>query len=342
MEYVKLGKTDLTVSQVGFGCIPVIRLDLSNAMAVLQHAFSRGMNFFDTANAYHDSEMKIGKALKGQRKEIVLATKTGRRDAAGAAKHLEKSLSMLQTDYLDLYQFHQVSKQEDWDTIFAPGGAMEAVLKAREQGKIRYLGITTHSYAMAMKSIRSGLFATLMFPFNFIENSATEEMLRLAEEKEMGFLAMKPFGGGAIDNADLAFKYLRQYPGAIPIPGFDSVEYIDEVLKIYAQPNTVSAEDMASMEEYRQELGSSFCRRCEYCQPCSNGVMITTAMSYPVIVKRMSPAVAVHYFKNTMESITQCTECGECITRCPYDLSIPDTLQRNYKTYMAHIQALNS
>ena len=162
----------------------------------------------------------------------------------------------------------------------------------------------------------------------------------MAEEKEIGFIAMKLFGGGVIDNANLAFKFLRQHPAAIPIPGFDTKEYIDEVLAIYEQPNLVSEKDVKLIETYRQDLGSGFCRRCEYCQPCPNGVIITPAMSYPVIVKRMSPSVSVQYFKNPMESVTRCTGCGECITRCPYELNIPDIIQKNYKIYNEHLKLI--
>ncbi len=336
MQYRKLGKTGLMISEVGFGCIPIIRLGSGDAIHVLRYAFDKGINFFDTANAYHDSEEKIGLALSGHRDEIVIATKSGERNAFGAAEHIENSLRRLQTDYIDLFQLHQVSKEKDWETITDPGGAMEAVLKAKEQGKIRHIGITSHSYTMALKLIKTGLFATVMFPFSFIEDSALGEMLRLIQELDMGFLSMKPFGGGAIDNASLAFKFLRQHPEAIPIPGFDSVDYIDEVLSFYEQPNIVTEEDNVLMEKYRKDLGSQFCRRCEYCQPCPNGVMITPAMGYPILAKRMSPEVSVMFSKNPMESVTECISCGECITRCPYDLPIPDILQRNYGLYTEH------
>lgn len=336
MKYRKLGQTGLMISEVGFGCIPIIRLNSDDAVNVLKYAFTKGINFFDTANAYHDSEQKIGLALRGHRDKIVLATKTLRRDGAGAVKHLENSLRMLQTDYIDLFQFHQVSKDEDWAAITAPGGALETMLKAKEQGKIRHVGITSHSYQMALKLVKTGAFATIMFPFSFIEDSALEEMLSLTQAQGMGFLAMKPFGGGVIDNAQLAFKFLRQHAAAIPLPGFDSVAYIDQVLSIYEQPNIISPEDIALMEKYRQELGSGFCRRCEYCQPCPNGVMITPAMGYPIMVKRMSPAISVEFSKKAMESITQCISCGGCMQRCPYELPIPDILQRNYQMYQEH------
>ncbi len=338
MQYRVLGKTGLSISEFGFGCIPIIRLDDAAAIEVLRHAFDQGINFYDTANAYRDSEYKIGLAFRGLRDKIVLATKTGRRDAIGVAEHLENSLNMLQTDYIDLYQLHQVSKDEDWEAILAPGGALEAVSKAQQQGKIRHLGITSHSYPMAIKMIKTCLFSTVMFPFNFIEDAAKDEMLSLTKQMNIGFLAMKPFGGGAIDNATLAFKFLRQYQEAIAIPGFDSIDYLDEVLSIYAQPNVVSAADLAGMAAYRQELGLQFCRRCEYCQPCPHGVKITPAMGYPIVVKRMSPAVAVSFSGPVMETVPQCIECGTCITRCPYDLPIPEVLKRNYALYEQHKQ----
>lgn len=213
MQYLKLGNTDLTVSEVGFGCIPIVRLSTGEAVRLLCYAYERGINFFDTANAYQDSEQKIGLAFQGYRDKVVLATKSLQRNADGLTKHLENSLRMLKTDYLDLFQFHMVSKQSELEAITAPGGALEAAIKAKEQGKIRYIGITTHSYDMAIKLMKTGYFKTMMFPFNFIEDKAKGEMLQLSREKEIGFLAMKPFGGGALDNAELCFKFSTPVSG---------------------------------------------------------------------------------------------------------------------------------
>ena len=231
------------------------------------------------------------------RERIVLATKTQQRSGEGLREHLERSLRMLRTDRIDLYQLHQIAQETDWEAVTAPGGALEEALRAREAGKIRYLGVTSHSLPMALKMIRTGLFSTVQFPFNFIEEAAADELLPVARQLGMGFIVMKPFGGGAIDNAEAAFKYLRQHHGIVPIPGFESTAQIDEVFSFYRGPNTVTEEDRSVMERYRQELGKRFCRRCEYCQPCPQGVMITSAMGYRILVNRMSPQVATEFLQ---------------------------------------------
>lgn len=338
MKYVKLGQTDLTVSEFGFGCIPIIRRSKDDSVKVLRHALDQGINFFDTANAYRDSEEKIGVAFSGMRDKVVLASKTMLRTGQGAMEQLENSLRKMNTDHLDLYQLHQVAQESDWEKVSGPDGALEAVMKARDAGKVRHVGITSHSLPMALKLVQSGLFATIQFPFNFIEESAKEELIGAAAKMGMAFICMKPFGGGVIDKADLAFKYLRSHPGIIPIPGFESCEHVDEVISIYSQENVVNQQDQELMDQYRRELGKRFCRRCEYCQPCPQGVMITPAMGYPIIAARMSPAVSVEFSKKPMDTVPLCTECGACIKRCPYELQIPEILKDNYALYLKHLQ----
>jgi hypothetical protein len=336
MRYLPLGKTGLTVSEVGFGGIPIIRLDADAAVAVLRRAFEAGITLYDTANAYRDSEEKIGRALGEVRAKVVLATKTIRRDATGVVAQLENSLRMMQTDYIDIYQLHQIAQEKDWAIVMGPGGAMEAVIKAKEQGKIRHIGVSSHNLAMAVKLVKTGMFSTIQFPFNFIEEAAKDELHVAARERGMGILAMKPFAGGMIDNAGIAFTFLRQHPDVIALPGFDSLERVDEVCSFYQQPNKVTKKDIKLMEKYRLELGKQFCRRCEYCQPCPQGVMITPAMAYKVIASRMSPKVAVEFSKIPMASIALCTECRECVERCPYELPIPDILKIHYDLYEQH------
>ncbi len=340
MRYVIFGKTGLKVSELGFGGIPLIRLNDELAVKVLRRAYEKGVTLYDTANMYLDSEEKIGKAFSDMRDKVVIASKSIRRDAAGMAEHIEKSLRRLKTDYIDLYQLHQVSEEKDWNAIMAPGGAMEALLEARDKGKIRYIGVTSHSLVMALKLVKTDLFSTIQFPFNFIEIAAKEELHKIAKERHLGILAMKPFAGGMIDNAAIAFKFLRQHADVIPIPGFDSVEAVDQVASFYQSENAVTPCDIDIMDRYRTELGKQFCRRCEYCQPCPNGVLITPAMGYRVIALRMSPDVAVKFSSVVMESVLKCDRCGVCLEKCPYNLPIPDMLNTHYDLYKQHRQGL--
>lgn len=216
------------------------------------------------------------------------------------------------------------------------GGALAAIIKAQEQGKIRYIGVTSHSITMAIKLVKTGLFSTVQFPLNFIEDAAKSDLRAIAMEMNLGFIVMKPFAGGMIDNATIAFKFLRQFPEMIPIPGFDSPETVNEILSLYEQPNLVTDGDLALMDKYRDELGKQFCRRCEYCLPCPLGVNITRAMGYQVTARRMSPAVAVDTLHSVMESVEKCVECGACVERCPYDLPIPKMLKKHHTMYEQH------
>lgn len=331
MHYLTLGKTGLKVSEVGFGGIPIVRLNHEEAIKVLRYAYEKGITFYDTANMYGDSEEKMGLAFSGMRDKIILATKTIKRDKEGSQKDLENSLNKLQTDYLDLFQLHQISSEEQWEK--ASNGVMEVVRKAKEEGKIRHLGVTSHSLEMAIRLAKTGLFTTVQFPFNFIEDALKDNLKLLIDELSLGVIAMKPFGGGMIDNAPIAFKFLRQFPQAIPIPGFDSTQSVDEIVAIYEKPNEITQADISLMEQTKKDVGKEFCRRCEYCQPCPQGVMITPAMLYKVTTLRMSPQNAIPFMGKALETVKDCVDCGECVERCPYNLPIPRILKQHYQLY---------
>lgn len=339
MRYFQLGKTGLKVSAVGFGAIPIIRLSIEEAARVLRRALERGVNLFDTAHLYVDSEEKIGRAFDGLRDRIVLATKTMKRDGKGAEADLELSLRRLRTDYLDLYQLHMVNQEADVQAITGPGGALEAVARAKAAGRVRHLGFTSHSLEMAVRLVKTGLFSTVQFPFNFVEEDAAAALHPLARERQLGILAMKPFCGGLVEDARVAFAYLRRFPDVIPLAGWDSEARVDEVVDLYEKPLEVTPADEAAMARYRAELGDLFCRRCEYCQPCPHGVMVTPAMLYAIVAHRMGPAKAAAFAAKAMESVRLCEECGECAGRCPYHLPIPETLKKHLAMYEEHLQA---
>ncbi len=336
MRYLELGATGLKISEVGFGGIPIIRLSRRDAVQVLRRAFDRGITFYDTANVYLDSEDKMGRALEGWRHQVVLATKSMKRDRPGLEADLAQSLRLLRTDYLDLFQLHQVSQETDYQAITGPGGALEGARRAQEAGKIRHLGVTSHNLEMAGRLVQSGLFSVIQFPFNFIEPAAATELHPLARERRLGLLAMKPFCGGLVDNARLAFKFLRQFPDVIGLPGWDSVARVDEVVDFFETAHEVTAADLAEMARYREELGDKFCRRCEYCQPCPQGVMITPAMLYGIVAHRMGAAKAAGFAAKFMKSVRLCQECGECAARCPYHLPIPEIIHHHLALYDQH------
>ena len=339
MQTIRLGQTGIETAPVGFGGIPIIRLGRDEAACLMRLALERGITFFDTANRYMDSEEKMGLAFEGIRDKVVIATKTGMRRAKEAMEELELSLTRLRTDYIDLYQPHQVSTPEDYETLFGPDGAMEALVKAREQGKIRHIGITSHSLDMARKLVATGLFATIQFPYNIVETEAAENLFPEARAKGMGILVMKPFAGGMLDDGEVALRFLRREKDLLVLCGCDQAEQVEQAVSVFSGEPVWTEDDAAKAQAYRDELGSRFCRRCEYCQPCPQGVRITYAMMYRVVTKRLSPAKAVNFSGAVMETVRDCVDCGECATRCPYNLPIPEMLREHLAMYDAHREA---
>jgi predicted aldo/keto reductase-like oxidoreductase len=286
---------------------------------------------------YGDSEKKIGMALESVRGQVVIATKTLERSAEGAAKHIAFSLDNLKTDYIDLYQLHSISKEDDWDAIVAPGGALEAVNQAVAEGKIKHIGFSSHDIALAIKICRTGLFATIQIPFNFIENDPADELFPVAQEMDMGIIAMKPLGGGLLGRADLCFKFLQQYPFVLPDPGIKSADEANEIIALYDSPRALTAEDNQEIEKIRSELGTRFCHRCGYCMPCEQGVEIPGVMSFRSISQRLSPAMTIAFNKDAMETVDSCTECGECLEKCPYNLEIPELIREHQTLFNSYI-----
>lgn len=334
MEKVRLGKTGLMVSRVGFGGIPIQRLSEQQAVEVVRHCLELGITFIDTANGYTTSEARIGKAIAGwPRQDLVIATKTGARDKETARAHLEQSLTSLQTDYLDLWQFHGVSTTDAYEQVLGPGGAMEAAQEALQAGKIRHIGITSHSMDTALIAVPSGHFETIQFPFNFVTNEPLDELIPLAQEHDVGFIAMKPFAGGLLDKANLAIKYQLQFD-VVPDPGIETVDEIDEIVALVESNEAMTAEERAEMERMRSELGTRFCRRCEYCQPCPQEIRISTVMNVRSFWRRFpADRFKSGWVGQAVERAKECVECGECEERCPYHLPIREMLKENVAFY---------
>jgi len=331
---MRLGKTEMMVSKVGFGGIPIQRLTEDEAVAVVKRCLDLGVTYFDTANGYTTSEERIGKAIAGRREGIYIASKTSARTREGAEEHLKLSLKRLDVDYIDLYQFHNIADSESLATVLGPDGAMAALEEAKKAGIVKHIGVTSHSMDMAKEMVQSDRFETIMFPFNFITSEAADQLLPLAREHDVGFIDMKPFAGGMLDNATLVFKYLFQFPDVATIPGIEKIEEIEEIVRLQAGPQEMTEAEQREMQRLKEELGTRFCRRCQYCQPCTVEIPITTVMVAPSFHKRMPPERFFSgNFLETMEKATECTECGECEERCPYHLPIMETIAERITWY---------
>lgn len=335
MEKIRLGKTDLMVTKNGFGALPVQRVDMETAKTILRKAYEGGINYFDTARAYTDSEEKIGYALADVRENIIISTKTMTTDVNVFWKQLEESLAKMKTDYIDIYQFH--------NPPFCPkpgdgSGLYEAMLEAKAQGKIRHIGITSHSLAIAEEAVNSGLYETLQFPFSYLAGEKEEALVKLCEEKDVGFICMKALAGGLITNSEAAYAYLAQYPVA-PIWGIQKESELDEFLAYNDNPPVMTEEITAFIEKEREELAGEFCRGCGYCMPCPVGIEINTCARMSLLLRR-SPAAGHLSEKGQakMAKIEDCIECGQCAAKCPYGLDTPNLLKRNYEDYKTFLK----
>ena len=236
MEKIRLGRTDLMVTRLGFGGIPIRRMSNEDAaIAIVKGCLDLGINFIDTANDYFTSEERIGKAIAGRREGLILATKTKSRTREGVESHLKLSLKRLQTEFIDLYQFHAVDYASDLDSILAPDGPLAALREAKEMGLIKHIGVTSHSLDIAIEAVKTDHFETVMYPLNITKTEAVDELLPLAREHDVGYIVMKPLAGGRLDNVSLAFKYLFQFPDIVPIPGIGEVREMEEIIQVYEE-----------------------------------------------------------------------------------------------------------
>ena len=336
MHQVRLGRTGLMVSAVAFGGIPIQRLTEDEAVKVVRHCLDCGVNFIDTANGYTTSEERVGKAIEGRREGLIIATKSGARTGDGVREHLALSLARLGVETIDLYQFHGVSTEETYKQTLAAGGPLDVAREAQAAGKIRHIGITSHSLEIATEAVRSDYFETIMFPFNFVANEEAEKLIPVAKQHDVGFIAMKPMGGGMLENATIAFKYLRRFANVIPVVGIQRTEEIDEIVAVMDGPAEMNPSEEAELARIKEELGTRFCRRCNYCQPCPQEISISVVLTFESFVKRMPvERLLSGGLARAMGTAETCLKCGECETRCPYGLPIREMIDEALASWRA-------
>jgi hypothetical protein len=329
----RLGRTGLMVSRVGMGGIPIQRPSPRIARSVIWRALELGVNFVDTSIGYGDSEIRIGEALRDRRNDVIIATKGNWRGGELASRTIGGSLQRLGVDYIDIWQFHNIPTLNEYHGMMEDGSSLEAADEALDEGKIRHLGLSSHNIEVALEATASGLFETIQFPFNFISDEAASELIPLAQKHDVGFIGMKPFAGGNITDASLAFKYLMPFDSVLPIPGIERGEEIEEIVKIVENPTPLTEGDQKRIQEIREEVGPRFCRQCMYCMPCPQGVNIWMTM----ITEKMHRLWPLENFLEIMskpiESAGNCVECGACESKCPYGLPTMEMLRKNTEYY---------
>lgn len=334
MSRIQLGSTGIEIEKNGFGCLPIQRISKEEAARLLRKAVDGGINYFDTARAYSDSEEKMGYAFAGMREKVVIATKTHAQTGAELREHLETSLKMLNTDYIDVYQFHNPA------FVPRPGGEdglYDAALEARAQGKIRHIGITNHRLPVALEAVTSGLYATLQFPYSYLSGQQDKELADKCREKGMGFVAMKGMAGGLLQNGTAAAAWMAGQEGVVPIWGVQQEWELDQFLSCVPEAPALTPELRAVIDRDRAELTGNFCRSCGYCMPCPVGIQINQCARMSLMLRRMPEAdYLTEYWQGEMKKIENCLHCGKCASKCPYGLNTPQLLQDNYKEYWTH------
>lgn len=328
MEYRTLGKTGLKVSRMGFGGIPIQKIDEEGTRKLLREMAEKGINYIDSARGYTVSEQYIGYGLEGIRDKFILATKSMSRTKDAMAADIETSLKNFRTDYIDLYQVHNPS-MEQLDQVIEKGGALEALREAKKAGKIGHIGLTAHSTAVFERALELDWVETIMFPYNIVEQQGAELIHRCAE-KNIGFIDMKPLAGGAIEDGTLALRYVCSNPDVtVVIPGMAESSELEENMAACSNEAPLTEEELARMEAVRKQLGTDFCRRCNYCAPCSVGINIPSVFLFAGYLQRYDLGDWARDRYSTLKvKASACIECGKCEPRCPYHLPIREKLKQ--------------
>jgi len=332
MDYVTLGSTGITVNKNGFGALPIQRISEGEAVRLLEKAYHRGITFYDTARDYTDSEYKIGIALSGVRKKIIIATKTSAVNSIVFWEQLETSLNMLKTDYIDIYQFH--------NPTFCPrpgddSGLYDAILEAKAQGKVRHIGITNHMLEIAREAAESGLYETVQYPISYISTPEELELVQLCADRNVGVIAMKAIAGGLITDSAAAYAFIKQLENVIPLWGVQRESELDEFLSYQETPPALDDRARRVIERDRAELSGDFCRGCGYCLPCPAKIYIPLAARMSVLMKRAHESLYLSdRARDSMKRIGDCTNCGHCREHCPYGLDAPRLMRDSVDDYM--------
>ena len=329
MEKVRLGRTNLIVTKLGWGGIPIQRVGEREAVSVIKGVIEMGVDLLDTARAYTNSEHRIGLALQKIDRPVILSSKSLTRKEK-IYNDVHESLKQMRVKKVNIYHLHGVSSFEEYEKVMAPGGAYEGLKRARDEGLIDHIGITSHNLNVLERAIEDGHFEVIMACYSFLEPDAARKVFPLAREKDIGVLAMKPFSGGVIEEGGPALRFVLSTANIVPIPGSETLGKAHENWNIFTENYSLTEKDKERIEATKKEFDRQFCRRCDYCQPCTEKINIQFAIGLKSIIKRFGPhARDAGWMKDLIEKARNCSECGECLPRCPYQLPIPDMIKEN-------------
>ncbi len=331
MVKVTLGNTGITVNKNGFGALPIQRISKDEAVYLLRKAYDNGIDFYDTAAGYTDSQEKIGAALSDVRDKIYIATKSGAQDAAGLRKDIENSLRMMKTDYIDIFQLHNPSycpKPGD------EAGLYDVLVELKEKGIIRHIGISNHLIYVANEALQSGLYETIQFPFSYLSSDIDIKLVNDCKAAGVGFIAMKSLSGGLLTNAAASYAYQAQFDNLLPIWGIQRESELDEFISFNENPPIMTEEFEKIIAADREMLSGQFCRACGYCMPCPAGIYIRDCARMSFNIRRFpTEQFMTEHWQNEMRNIDNCLNCGHCVSKCPYGLNTPELLKENQKDY---------
>ena len=299
---------------------------------MVNHALDLGVNFIDTAKGYGDSEEKIGVAIAGRRDDCIITSKSLADDKDKLLEDIDIGLEHLKTDRIDLYQLHNVSSEERLEKALAAGGLLDGLKEAQAAGKIGFTAFSGHKRDTLIEAIKTDGFDVVQMPANVVDRDTWTDVLPLAVERDMGIISMKPLAGGALTDLSsemisLAIRYAVQQDVSTVVVGMKSIDEVEQNVKA-GTDRRLSETERKKLERAVDSLSKTFCRQCEYCLPCEQGLDIPTIFILDKHYTRFGARESARerYAKLPVK-VDDCIECGTCESRCPYELPIMEMLK---------------
>lgn len=359
MRYRRLGRTELQVSMLGVGGGYIMLLEDEEGRRVYRRAMELGINYFDGRYGY--TSCMLNPLIKSERERWIVTTKTAETTKEGALRRIDEDLEELGSDYIDIF-YLRTYNHDMREAHFASGGSIEGVLEARDKGKVRFVGLAGHGdLSVLATGVETGIIDVVIFPLNVVRREAFDVLIPACQKHDVGMVAMKPINVGLVP-ADVCVRWLATQPIHVMAPGVNSIAQLEIDADALDRPSlTLSPEEEAEIEEWRQKMDKSTCRICnqgclcrEVCEPKLpiddllhtnvyynelRNLGVEKFMEHPWApwVKRYAQAI----FRRQLALLESCTRCGKCEEVCPYGLPIMDMLEEIKANHISLLGALD-